>query len=410
MTDKILCVDDESNVLEAFQRALRRQFHIDTALGGTEGLEAIANCGPYAVVVSDMRMPRMDGIQFLSRVREQAPDTVRIMLTGNVDLHTAIDAVNEGNVFRFLTKPCSPEILAKALAAGIQQYRLVSAEKELLEKTLRSSIQVLTDILALVNPTAFSRAARVRRLVVDLASELKVQDAWQIEIAAMLSQIGCVTVPEEALAKIYRGAHLTAEELRMFQAHPQIGSDLIARIPRLENVAAIIAYQEKLYDGSGHPHDDKRGQDIPLGARILKLALDFDKLEATGISKSEAFDKIQRRGNWYDPLAVEALGRTLAKGGSYEIRSADVNDLTFHMVLAEDILLENNLLLVAKGQEVTPSLQARLGNFAQKGIIGRRVKVRVPVGSGPVGPTHLSKSQESTYPSELESDSRLNQP
>src|SRR5829696_4359 len=136
MIGKILCVDDERNVLEAYQRSLRKEFHIEIATSGAEGLAAVESQGPYAVIVSDMRMPGMDGIRFLAKVKEKAPDSVRIMLTGNADQQTAIEAVNEGNIFRFLTKPCPPETLAKALSAGLQQYWLVVAEKELLEKTL----------------------------------------------------------------------------------------------------------------------------------------------------------------------------------------------------------------------------------------------------------------------------------
>ena len=160
MTEKILCVDDEPNVLQACRRQLRKRFHIETADGGEQALQAIAGQDPYAVIVSDMRMPGMDGIQFLARAKELTPNSVRIMLTGNSDQQTAIEAVNEGNIFRFLTKPCPAESLAKAIAAGVEQYRLVTAEKELLEKTLRGSIKVLTEVLSLVNPTAFGRAAR----------------------------------------------------------------------------------------------------------------------------------------------------------------------------------------------------------------------------------------------------------
>jgi DNA-binding NtrC family response regulator len=128
-------VDHEENILLAYQRQLRKEFQIETALGGGPAPEAIAQRGPYAVIVSDMRMPGMDGVQFLSKVKERAPDSVRMMLTGNNDLQTAMQAVNEGNSFRFLTKPCTPETLAKALEAGLEQYRLITAERELLEKT-----------------------------------------------------------------------------------------------------------------------------------------------------------------------------------------------------------------------------------------------------------------------------------
>ncbi|GAG00018.1 unnamed protein product, partial [marine sediment metagenome] len=209
MSEKILCIDDDPNILQGYQRRLRKQFKIETALGGTEGLEAIASKGPFAVIVSDMRMPGMDGVQFLAAAKRRAPDSVRMMLTGFADQQTAVEAVNEGNIFRFLTKPCPPETFAKALTAGMEQYRLVTAEKVLLEKTLRGAIKVLTDVLSLTNPTAYGHASRVRRLVQKLCKQLEVDQPWQAEVAAMLSQIGCVTVPPNTLNKIYYGQTLT---------------------------------------------------------------------------------------------------------------------------------------------------------------------------------------------------------
>jgi DNA-binding NtrC family response regulator len=127
--EKILLVDDEPSVLEALQRQFHKQFHIHTALGGEKGLTMVRIQGPFAVVVSDCRMPGIGGIQFLALVRKVAPDTVRMMLTGNTDLETAMEAVNQGEIFRFLTKPCPPDTFQVALEAGIKQYRLTCSRK-----------------------------------------------------------------------------------------------------------------------------------------------------------------------------------------------------------------------------------------------------------------------------------------
>ena len=165
MTEKILLVDDDSNILDGYRRSLGHEFLIETAMGGEQALKLAADNGPYSVVVSDMRMPKMDGIQLLSKIKAQSPDTIRIILTGNADIDTAINAINEGSIFRFLNKPCSREVMAKTLTAALLQYRLVTAEKQLLEETLSSSIQVLTEVLSLVNPAAFGRAERARRYI-----------------------------------------------------------------------------------------------------------------------------------------------------------------------------------------------------------------------------------------------------
>ena len=174
--DRILLVDDEPNVVEAYHRRFRKQFQIHSALGGQEGLDMLTAQGPFAVVVSDCRMSLMDGIEFLTRVRDLAPETVRMMLTGNTDLDTALEAVNRGEIFRFLTKPCPPDTFANALVAGIRQYQLIHAEKELLEQTLTGSLNALADILSLVDPEAFGRASRLKRYVRKLAQHMRLSD------------------------------------------------------------------------------------------------------------------------------------------------------------------------------------------------------------------------------------------
>jgi len=383
MTEKILCVDDEPSVLEAHQRGLRKQFHIETAVSAVNALAMIDTKGPYAVVVADMRMPGMDGIQLLSEIKQRVPDSVRIMLTGNADQQTAIDAVNEGNIFRFLTKPCPPQTLAKALNAGIEQFRLITAEKELLENTLRGAIKVLTDVLSLTNPTAFGHASRVRRLVRKLCEQLKVDKPWQFEIAAMLSQIGCVTVPPDTLEKKYHGSTLKPEEVQMLDAHPAVGRDLVANIPRLENIAEIIAYQHKCFDGTGIPADSVAGKDIPLGARVLKVALDYDTLKWSGDTDLQVTVELRRRSGSYDPEVLAAMETVIGFEASFEIQEIGIKNLTTHMILAEDVTTTDGTLLVSKGQEVTASLRQRLRNFARnKKLEGPiRVLVQVDVGS-----------------------------
>ncbi|MGA3160277.1 MAG: response regulator [Terracidiphilus sp.] len=131
MVEKILFVDDEPAVLDGYRRMLHREFEVDTAVGGELGLATIHDCGPYSVVISDMRMPGMNGAEFLSQVRQKSPETVRMLLTGGTDLNAAIDAVNEGNIFRFLTKPCMKETLVEAIHIGLAQYRTITAEKKL---------------------------------------------------------------------------------------------------------------------------------------------------------------------------------------------------------------------------------------------------------------------------------------
>jgi response regulator RpfG family c-di-GMP phosphodiesterase len=380
MTEKILFVDDDPNILASFQRQLRKQFTIETALGPREGLEAIKREGGYAVIVSDLRMPEMDGIQFLSRVREIMPNTVRIMLTGNADLHAAIEAVNEGNIFRFLTKPCPIEILGKALISGLKQYRLIIAERELLEKTLRGSIKVLCEVLALLNPEAFGRATRITRYVKEIAAKMGAPNLWELETAATLSQIGCIILPEAAVAKIYHGRELTPEESQLFNMHPSIASDLLINIPRMKRIAEIIEYQEKHFDGSGLPHEPRSGEDIPLGSRILKAVLDLDTLESCSDSKGKALRELKKRPGRYDPAVLEAIDAVLGIEANYEMKSLHVRQLADGMIMAEDVLTVGGKLLIPKGYEVNRTLRERLRNYGQALGIEESIKVYVRFG------------------------------
>src|ERR1700677_1380869 len=147
MSERILFVDDEPNVLEGIRRTLRKQGEIYTAASGAEGLRVLSESAPFALVVSDMRMPAMNGAQFLARVREHAPDTVRMILSGQADLQATIAAVNEGGIYRFLSKPCPSDQLLLAVQDGLEQHQLIVAEKVLLEQTLSGAVTMLIEIL-----------------------------------------------------------------------------------------------------------------------------------------------------------------------------------------------------------------------------------------------------------------------
>lgn len=369
MNEQILCVDDEPYVLQAYQRALRKRFNIETECGGEEALKAMAQKGPYAVIVADMRMPKMNGIQLLVKAGEIAPDTVRMMLTGNADQQTALDAVNEGHIFRFMTKPCPPEVFAKALEAGIAQYRLITAERELLSQTLGGSIKVMTDVLGLVNPAAFGRSSRVHRLVRQLCREMNLPRAWLIEIAAMLSQIGCVTIPEKTLLKLFEGQPLSGDEDKTYLAHPQTARDLLSHIPRLEEVVEIIVHQNDLYQDKNNSPLDTRAEDIVLGGYILKLAVDWDTLVSGGLSDKLAMAEINGRNGWYHPGAVAALRNVKNISEVQIIHCVNVGALGDGAILADDVRSETGTLLCTRGQEVTPPMRARLrGYFANLGV------------------------------------------
>jgi response regulator RpfG family c-di-GMP phosphodiesterase len=379
MANRILCVDDDPNILEGYKRGLRKEFELATAVGPEQGLRMVMEQGPFAVVVSDLQMPGMNGVEFLAQVRAHEPDTVRMLLTGNAELQAAIDAINQGQIFRFLTKPCTSELLGGALAAALAQHRLITAERELLEQTLSCSIRVLCDVLALVNPEAFGRSSRITRYVESIAAQLHVSELWSIKTAAMLSQIGCVILPESVLKKVYQGEVLTGGESQLFDQHPFVAYDLLVNIPRMKRVAEIIKFQDKYYDGYGVPGDTQQGNTIPMEARILKVALDFDVLESAGKSKAEAFRDMKQRKGWYDPAVIDAMQAAFAKEIKYEMKTAVVADLREGMILAEDIQSSAHVLLASKGLQVTQSMAMRLQAFSKTGGVREPFTVLLPM-------------------------------
>lgn len=370
--ERILFVDDDINVLATYQRLLRKHFQIETAGGPFEGFTAIGTRGPFAVVVADMSMPGLDGIQFLARVKEKSPDTVRMMLTGRADLDTAVDAVNEGNVFRFLTKPCPPDSLIRSLQDGLRQYRLVTAERVLLENTLSGSVRVLTEILSMVDARSFGRAAALRNRVRGLARAMSVTGTWEIEIAAMLARIGRVTLPPSVSVKAASGEALSDLEKDLFSRVPEIGQHLLANIPRLEGVAKIVMYQDKHYDGSGFPADAVAGSQIPLGARILKLLADLAEIEVDPELRPKALEILRSRFGWYDPAVLAAaashFGHLAAVSPTLETKPARIvtaGELTVGHVLLSDVETKEGVLLLAAGSRVTGAYLVRIRNFSK---------------------------------------------
>jgi response regulator RpfG family c-di-GMP phosphodiesterase len=364
MTDQlhILCVDDEPKVLEGLVLNLRRHYRVSTASSGQIGLTIVDGNDRPAVVVSDMRMPEMDGATFLSQVKERSPDTVRLLLTGQTDLDSAIAAVNQGQIFRFLTKPCSPQSFLAAIAAAAEQHKLITAEKELLEKTLRGSIKALTEILSLANPLIFGRATRLKQHAADLLAGLGVPFTWHIEVAVMLSQIGCIVLTPANNEKLYYGKELTAVEIESTQCVPKISLQLVEGIPRLELVCAILDAQEYNFDGSGAPLGAPQGESIPLGARVIKLVSDYDFLEASGSSPAEAISTLQGRKGRYDPKLLGALGRVKNKTTS-GVTQVKLASLQVGMLLVQDVVSTTGSVLVPRGHEITQAVLSRLSGL-----------------------------------------------
>ncbi len=346
-------------------------YRVETAMSGGEGLVALAARGPFAVVISDQRMPGESGVRFLAQVRDAAPESVRVMLTGAPDLETALDSINSGEVFRFLTKPVRAARLTEAVAAAVAQYRLITGQRILLSRTLHGSVKVLIDLLAMTSPDVFGHATRVKELAARLAKSLKCGPVWQVELASMLAFIGMLALPEETATKALTRTPLFGCERESYQQYPQHSLSLLSRIPRLEDIANIIRFHNDDHGG------DKGAETAPLASRIIKVASDFDCLLAQGLPRESAIDWLLRSPA-HSRLVVETLQR-LDVEQSLRLVVMPFSELRPGMVIADDLRANaGDMLLLARGQPLTDILIHRLANFHRRGSIDPFVKVMVP--------------------------------
>ncbi|MCP3978129.1 MAG: response regulator [bacterium] len=378
MKPRVLFVDDERNVLDALRRQLRKEFEVHVAESGSQALELLEQRGPFPVVVSDMRMPEMDGATLVSEIRRVAPDTVRMILSGQSDLEAAIAAVNEGHIFRFLTKPCPLPQWTEAINSGLEMNRLILAERELLESTLSGAVGVLTELLGVVNPDAFSKAARVRQCAEEMATMLQLDATWQIRVASLLSQVGCVSLPNETLARVEAGQELSEAEQEMWSTHPQLAARLLSKIPRLETVARMIGGQ---LEGPELVELPEALPDWPievLGSQILRAANEFDRVRARGVPRVQALQQMEDAEPGFHPGLIDLLRRVESYGERAESRVVDVAGLTPRMLLDEDVMTRNGLRIAPKGIEITETVLARLKNFASGVGVVEPFRVLVP--------------------------------
>jgi CheY-like chemotaxis protein len=381
MRDRVLFVDDEPNVLDGIRRQLRNRVELETATSAAAGLDIITQQGPFAVVVSDMRMPEMDGARFLAKVNEIAPQTVRMVLSGQADLESTIAAVNEGRVFRFLLKPCNSETLFGVIKNGIEQYRLIHAEKHLLENTLNATVKVLCDVLGLINPVAQRRAAQIQRYADSAAAALALLPGlWQYHLAAMVSQLGCITLPQETLARAFSGQPLTNEERRLYESHPQIAARLLGAIPRLEAVAAMVAGQMQPPAADVASGDRAAWQPEKIGAAILWAAVRFDRQISEGRTPEQAAQLVNQAAPGLPPVITQAMCKAISDDcGLVMSRGVTLRELEAGMMIDADVLSLRGTRLVPRGTEVTSTVLDRLRAVAAGVGIAEPIRVSVKV-------------------------------
>ncbi len=355
---KVLFVDDDVASHLLFKQFLKKLPEVACANNGEEGLQILKKRDDFSVVISDYDMPVMNGIDFLSKARDMHPQMVRILLSGKADLQVAVEAVNECDVFRLLTKPCSAKILKIALHDAFEHYRVITAEKELMDKTVKSVIQLVSDVASLLKPERYTRTARILPLVKALCRKFSEADGWSTEVAAVLSVVGFIFLPDSIMQKVEEGEVLSGSDYKTYLLHARYSSRLISRIPRFENVATILSLQEAEYQKD---NDDVGATDdeIPLGARILKVVSDYDRLSLGGRPKGEVISMLKRRASRYDPAVLNSLIEILGDDATYYIREIYPLGLEKGMIIAQDVFGDikgQRVKFLAKGQKLSDGM------------------------------------------------------
>lgn len=306
MKPRILCVDDEPNVLESLRDSLRRRFQVVATTNGFEALRMMV-AEPFPVVISDMRMPRINGARFLTLARDHAPDTVRLLLTGQSTMEDAVGAVNEGQVFRFLVKPCPTPVLIAAIDSAIRQHDIAVEERRVGEQLVDGAMHALTAMAATIDPTAPARAERVRKLAVELADAVGISYTNEIARACDLLQLGAVSLPADTRAHLASGRPATAEHAAQLEALAANALPFLERIPRLEIERTVLSHVARPFVPT---RPGEAG--TPIGARVLRIVLDYDVLVTRGMADHLRLDTLRARQGTYDPAVLAKFDEMLS--------------------------------------------------------------------------------------------------
>jgi len=368
---RLLCVDDEPDLLTSVKLNLRKRYAVTTAESGSEALALFDTAGdtaPFDAVLSDMRMPEMTGAELLTILRRRYPDVPRLLLSGQSDLDSAIAAINDAKVFRFLTKPCPPETIIESLDEALEQARLRTVERDLLDHTLNGTVSLLTDVLGLVSAGAYSRTMRLKDIVHGLCVALDRPVPWDLDLATMLSQIGVVVLPpgqgDEPVGDI---------DTR----HTQLARELLGNVPRMGPVADMIGHQ--LDPGPRCTSNDVEDwSNDDLNREILRVAVQFDRLVANGQTRTEARRTLSTSETPPPAFLLGALNRLSTTTEAMVEVAATVDQLGAGMELSADLRLANGSKLAGAGTVLTSTLLVRIRAFAAGSGVAEPIHVLAP--------------------------------
>ena len=388
---KVLIVDDAPENIQVLMETLKDDYAITAATNGEKALKLVEGDAPPDIILLDIMMPEMDGYEVCNRLKTQKKTReIPIIFVTALDQEEDETFGLKLGAVDYITKPISPSIVRARVQTHLNLRNSQKKLQELVEQTLGGALGVLVDILSVANPTAFSRASRLKRHVNELMAASDLSRFWQIRLAATLSQIGCITVSTETIERIYRGQDVSHEERETYSRHPQVGYELICKLPNLGEVAEIIARQQVLETDTGFQGSERAQNLIRVGSRMLKLALDYEQLTYSGKTPNAAMAMLRSTEKIYGPKLLDTFSHIVESESPHEglqgesesphkdVRELYASDLTPGMVIAKDIFTKKGMLLIKAATEVNLVVFETLHNFSRTDFIEEPFQVLIP--------------------------------
>jgi CheY-like chemotaxis protein len=371
---KIMVVDDTPANLKLLEDMLRQKgYEVRSFPRGRQALAAAAE-NPPDVILLDVNMPEMNGYEVCKRLKlkEELSNIPVLFISALNETADKVKAFHSGGV-DYIAKPFQLEEVQARVETHVKLRRAKQVEQDLLEQTLNGTIRMLSALVHTGSPWLASRSEAIRACARWITTEMSLADAWQYDLAAMLSLIGCLTLPEEIFQKGYSGEILSPEEDAIFRAHPESGARLLSNIPRLEFIAQMIRMQLR------SDVDPGASEQTQLGSRMLFLAIELDRRIYRGVSFPAALQQMRSSPGRFDPAMVAALRNYSPASSDFHRAAVPIRQLFAGMALDDDVVSKTSgLLIFPKDTILTETWIERLKNFAKLGGVKEPVRVRIP--------------------------------
>lgn len=410
----ILFIDDNMDLIQDLAQHFFNKYNVVTAQDGEEGLKIIERQGPFAAVICNIKMPGMDGVTFLYKVRKLSPNTRRIIMSSVADHETLIRVINKARIYHFVQKPCPTAMLEMIMDKAVDRYRFISAQRDIIDQTINSVTQAYRDILAMTNPVAYSRSSRVASIVAQMAKQLSLANSWLYELAGMLSQVGCVRIPVETMEKVFTNQTLNSIDQKLLSEYPRWSYELVKDLPKMDMASEMILKQKEDFTGpklsvaptlsdeekeaieagtmpKPEPFDPYLRENLTefgdiklrppneVGAELLKVAVDFETLISSGHDIEGAIEALKNRNKdtVYNPLIINTLSKIKLPEVQKKIIEIPINQLSKHMTFEHDVLSKCGALLARKGKSYNATYQELFEKYFEQNNIPETIYVSV---------------------------------